>query len=187
MLSAALKPSQEGGASLTTSRLWPQFFTTKLFITLKIQRRGRFVKNWRAPFLMVSNFAKGEVDWSFRNIFSTIFFKWSNPDLFFIYVCSFQTQLQKNLKGFSGIWNWNVVVEGEHADHLTTTKAHFQIKFVYALKLKNIELKQCLLSSLTVRMYLKMNALGQWYVLKVGGQLLVFTWSVSFLRTATIW
>ena len=45
-----------------------------------------------------------------------------------VYFCSFQTQiLQKNTVGFGGIQIRIIGVEGEHADHLTTTKArmHF--------------------------------------------------------------
>ena len=49
-----------------------------------------------------------------------------------VYLCSFQTQiLQKNTVGFGGIQIRIIGVEGEHADHLTTTKArmHFCYPF----------------------------------------------------------
>ena len=39
-----------------------------------------------------------------------------------VYLCSFQTQiLQKNTVGFGGIQIRIIGVEGEHADHMTTT------------------------------------------------------------------
>ena len=53
-----------------------------------------------------------------------VFLKWANPGLFLFISRSFQTQFYRKTLGFSGIRTWIVGVEGEHADHLTTTTAH---------------------------------------------------------------
>ena len=46
------------------------------------------------------------------------------PRPLFVYFCSFQTQiLEKKTVDVSGIRTWIVGVEGEQADHLTTTTA----------------------------------------------------------------
>ena len=52
--------------------------------------------------------------------------KWANPGLFlFIFVLFKHNTIEKTL-GFSGIRTRIVGVEGEHADHLTTTTAPAQ-------------------------------------------------------------
>ena len=49
-------------------------------------------------------------------------FKWANRGLFLVYFCSFQTQnFTEKTVGVCGIRTRIVRVEGEHADHLTTT------------------------------------------------------------------
>ena len=54
-------------------------------------------------------------------IFFSVFFKKSRPPASFVY-CYRSFQIQKNVH-FSGIRTQMVGVEGEHADHLTTTTA----------------------------------------------------------------
>ena len=41
----------------------------------------------------------------------------------FVYICSFQQKNYGQIVDFSGIPSWIVGIEGEHADHLTTTTA----------------------------------------------------------------
>ena len=49
---------------------------------------------------------------------------WANPGLFFVYFCSFSnTIFTEKIVDFSGIRTQIFVLEGEHADHLTTTTA----------------------------------------------------------------
>ena len=58
------------------------------------------------------------------------FLKWANPGLFlFIFVLFKHNIIEKTL-GFSGIRTRIVGVEGEHADHLTTTTAQCLISFM---------------------------------------------------------
>ena len=60
-------------------------------------------------------------------VYQELFFKWANPGLFlFIFVLFKHNIIEKTL-GFSGIRIWIVGVEGEHADHLTTTTAHKEL------------------------------------------------------------
>ena len=47
------------------------------------------------------------------------------PASFFAYFVFFKQILQKKTEGVSGIQTRIVGVEGEHADHLTTTTAHY--------------------------------------------------------------
>ena len=49
--------------------------------------------------------------------------KWANPGLFFVYFRFFKHNNTEKTVGFSGIRTRIVGVEGEHADHLTTTTA----------------------------------------------------------------
>ena len=51
------------------------------------------------------------------------FFKMGHSRPLFVYFHSFQTQYYRKTLGFSGIRTRIVGVEGEHADHLTTTMA----------------------------------------------------------------
>ena len=61
---------------------------------------------------------------------SVFFFKMGQPRSLFVYFRSFQTQiLQKKTVGVSRIRTRIVRVEGEHADHLTTTTTHFLLCF----------------------------------------------------------
>ena len=54
------------------------------------------------------------------------------PRPLFVYFRSFQTQiLQKKTVGVSGIRTRIVWVAGKHADHLTTTPAHFSVKKIF--------------------------------------------------------
>ena len=55
---------------------------------------------------------------------SQFFKKWANPGLFLFIFVLFKHKLYKKTVGFSGIQTRIVRVEGEHADHLTTTAAH---------------------------------------------------------------
>ena len=45
------------------------------------------------------------------------------PSLFFVFFRSFQYQFYRKIVDLSRIRIWIVGVEGEHADHLTTTSA----------------------------------------------------------------
>ena len=45
------------------------------------------------------------------------------PRPLFVYFRSFQEQFYRKIVDLSGIWTRIVGVEGEHADHLTTTTA----------------------------------------------------------------
>ena len=52
-----------------------------------------------------------------------LFFKWATPGLFLVYFCHLQTILQNKNCRLSGIRTRIVRVEGENADHVTTTTA----------------------------------------------------------------
>ena len=73
------------------------------------------------------------------------FFKKGQPRNLFVYFRSFQTQiLQKKTVSFSGIQTRIVRVEGEHADHLTTTTAHdllLLLAFIYRYSFQYFEQK----------------------------------------------
>ena len=51
------------------------------------------------------------------------FKKWANPGIYFVYFCYFYQQFYRKIVYFRGIRTRIVGVEGEHADHLTTTTA----------------------------------------------------------------
>ena len=55
------------------------------------------------------------------------------PRPLFVYFRAFQQQFYRKIVDLSGIRTWIVGVEGEHADHLTTTTAQ---KFIFMLKKK---------------------------------------------------
>ena len=57
---------------------------------------------------------------------ASLFFNGPTTALF-VYFRSFQTQIYRKTVGISGIQTRIVGVEGEHADHLTTTTAHIII------------------------------------------------------------
>ena len=51
------------------------------------------------------------------------------PRPLFVYFCSFQTHIYRKTVDVSKIRSQIVVVEGEHADHLTTTTALYFVHF----------------------------------------------------------
>ena len=66
-----------------------------------------------------------ELWWSLVSLahYMTFLKKVGQPRPLFVYFRSFQTQYYRKTLGFSGIRTRIVGVEGEHADHLTTTSA----------------------------------------------------------------
>ena len=59
----------------------------------------------------------------------------------FVYFCSFQAQFYRKNVDFSGIRTRIVGVEGEYADHLTTTTAqHWQVLFNIKIRRPHIRL-----------------------------------------------
>ena len=52
-----------------------------------------------------------------------IFKKWANPGLFLFFFVLFNNNFTEKIVDFSGNRTWIVGVEGEHADHQTTTTA----------------------------------------------------------------
>ena len=61
------------------------------------------------------------IDTSVSYFWTTYHVKMIDPVLFFIYFCSIHTIYRINIAYFSSIRTRIVEVEGEHADHLTTT------------------------------------------------------------------
>ena len=73
---------------------------------------------------------RSSVNFQVELLLISFFFKMGQPRSLFVYFRSFQTQiLQKKTVGVSRIRTWIVRVEGEHADHLTTTTTHFLLCF----------------------------------------------------------
>ena len=72
--------------------------------------------------------------------FNVFFFlkKWADPGLFLFIFVLFKHNYSEKIVGFSGIRTRIVGVEGEHADHLTTTTAQkgFNVKLINALLAK---------------------------------------------------
>ena len=63
-------------------------------------------------------------------VYLSIFFKVGQPRPLFVYFRSFQTQYYRKTIGFSRIRTRIVGVEGEHADHLTTTTAPLKLLYL---------------------------------------------------------
>ena len=59
--------------------------------------------------------------------------KVGQPGLFFICFRFFKHNISEKTVGFSGIGTWIVGVEGEHADHLTTTTARVGFFYLYRI------------------------------------------------------
>ena len=57
--------------------------------------------------------------------------KWANPGRFLFILVPFQTQIVQKSVGFSRIRIRIVIVEGKHANHLTTTTALVYHFFTY--------------------------------------------------------
>ena len=60
-----------------------------------------------------------------RTIVPTLFFKWTKPGLFLFIFVLFKQKFYIKTVGVSGIQTRIVGVEGEHADHFTTTTAKY--------------------------------------------------------------
>ena len=62
------------------------------------------------------------INWKVLRI-AIIFFKWANHGLFLFIFILFKHKFYRKTVGVSGIRTEIIGVEGEHADHLTTTTA----------------------------------------------------------------
>ena len=78
---------------------------------------------WQTTF-EINIFLQFNLNETIVNKYLNLFLKWAIPGLFFVYVHSFQTKYSRKTAGFSWIRTQIVGIEGEHADHLTTTTAH---------------------------------------------------------------